>query len=72
MMNPQYQGKGYGSEIIEECAAHLKHIGFRSIQLAFAKGNPQSEAFWQKTGVIKTGNESENETYMAVIMRRIL
>lgn len=72
MMNPQYQGKGYGSKIIEECAAHLKHIGFESVQLAFAKGNPQSEAFWQKNGFEKTGNESKNETYTAVIMQRVL
>ena len=72
MMNQKYQGKGYGSKIIEECVIHLKHLGFESIQLAFAKGNFQSEAFWQKNGFDKTGNESQNEEYTAVTMQRIL
>lgn len=72
MMNQNYQGKGNGSKIIEECATHLKHLGFGSIQLAFAKGNLQSEAFWQKNGFDKTGIESKNEEYTAVVMQRIL
>ena len=48
MMNQRHQNRGIGSKIIGECAMHLKHLGFESIQLALAKGNPQSEAFWQK------------------------
>ncbi len=72
MMAQNHQGKGNGSKIIEECAAHLKHLGFGSIQLAFAKGNPQSEAFWRKNGFEKTGRESQNEGYTAVVMQRIL
>lgn len=72
MMNQDYQGKGNGSNIVEECVTHLKHLGFESIQLAFAKGNSQSEAFWKKNGFNKTGSESKNEKYTAVIMQRIL
>lgn len=72
MMNQDYQGKGNGSNIVEECVTYLKHLGFESIQLAFAKGNPQSEAFWQKNGFNKTGSESKNEEYTAVVMQKIL
>ena len=72
MMNQNDQGKGNGSKIIEECVTHLKRLGFESIQLAFAKGNLQSEAFWRKNGFDKTGSESKNEEYTAVVMQRIL
>lgn len=72
MMHRDYQGKGNGSSIIEECVTHLKHLDFEAIQLAFAKGNSQSEAFWQKNGFYKTGRESENEGYTAIVMQRIL
>lgn len=72
MMDQNHQGKGEGTAIIEECSAYLKHSGFAYIQLAFAKGNPQSEAFWKKNGFRKTGIESENEGYTAVVMQREL
>lgn len=72
MMNQKYQGEGIGSKIIEECAVYLKHLGFESIQLAFAKGNPQSEAFWRKNGFNRTGKESPKTDYTAITMQRIL
>lgn len=43
-----------------------------TVRPAFAKGNPQSEAFWTKNGFRKTGVAAEYENYTAVIMHREL
>lgn len=72
MMNQKHQNRGIGSKIIEECATHLKRLRFESIQLAVAKGNPQSEVFWQKNRFYKTGREVPKEGYTAVVMQRTL
>lgn len=72
MMEHEYQGKGVGSKIIEECVTYLKRLRFKYICLAYAKGNSQSEAFWMKNSFYKTGDESENEGYTAVYMQREL
>jgi RimJ/RimL family protein N-acetyltransferase len=58
MMNSEYQGKGIGSKIIEECCKYLKTLGFEKIRLGVDKGNPQSNAFWKKNGFI-TVSEAE-------------
>ena len=50
MMNAQYQGRGIGSQIVDEVTAHLKACGFNEIRLGVDKGNPQSRAFWTKNG----------------------
>lgn len=70
MMRKSEQGKGIGSSIIKECSDFLKKSGFRCIRLAFAKGNPQSKAFWLKNGFIYQGVEKDNGAYIAVLMER--
>ena len=61
MMEQEYQGKGVGTEIIQECIRYLGELGYSKIRLAIDKGNPQSEAFWTKNGFTKTGEEYPNE-----------
>ncbi|HJB22041.1 MAG TPA: GNAT family N-acetyltransferase [Candidatus Fournierella merdavium] len=72
MMNQGHQHRGIGSEIIRECAMCLKDLGVEFIQLAIAKGNPQSEHFWRKNKFHKTGREVPKEGYTAVVMQRAL
>lgn len=72
MVNKEVQGKGIGSEIIRESLQYLKKCNFSSVQLAYAKGNPQSEAFWKKNGFTATGKETDNGEYFAVSMERYL
>ena len=50
MMNVDLQGRGSGSKIIRECITYLKTTGCLKIRLGVDKGNPQSNAFWQKNG----------------------
>lgn len=68
MMNKDFQGKGIGTEIIEECETFLRGNGYLYIRLGFAKGNPQSEAFWLKNGFRRTGVEDVQERYTVVVM----
>ena len=70
MMEKGSQGKGIGSAIVEECFEFLDSIGYRFIRLGFAKGNPQSEAFWVKNGFVRTGVEADNGDYIVVVMER--
>lgn len=43
MVDHDVQGYGIGSIIIEEYAEYIRTLGKKTIQLAFAKGNLQSE-----------------------------
>lgn len=72
MMNKEFQGKGMGTEIINECGLKLKEEGYHYIRLGFAKGNPQSEAFWLKNGFERTGVEDVQESYTVVVMEKRL
>ena len=42
------------------------------VRLAYAKGNPQSEAFWTKNGFLKTGLEIPNDFSSYIIMEKEL
>ena len=72
MMNKEFQGKGLGTEIIKECFKSLKAEGYQYIRLGFAKGNPQSEAFWMKNGFERTGVEDVQERYTVVVLQKEL
>lgn len=58
MMNLEYQNKGIGSKIINECNHYLQKLGCKKVCLGVDKNNPQSNAFWKKNGFITIG---ENE-----------
>lgn len=70
MMEKGSQGKGIGSAVVEECFGFLASMGYRFVRLGFAKGNPQSEAFWVKNGFGRTGVEADNGNYTMVVMER--
>lgn len=72
MMNSEYQGKGLGTEIINDCCLYLSELGIKKIRLAVDKGNPQSEAFWTKNQFVKTGEEFPNDVSIYLPMERIL
>ena len=72
MMDKSRQGRGEGSKIIRDCLKFISGLGFGSVRLAFAKGNPQSEGFWRKNGFAPIGIESDEGSHIAVIMERKL
>ena len=66
------QGKGEGTALIEYLLRRLEERGFARVGLAYAKGNPQSRAFWQKNGFTPTGREKDSGGYTAVVMERLM
>lgn len=72
MVSGTEQGKGVGSEIINECCDYFLSQQYCFIRLGYAKGNPQSEAFWKKNGFEKVGLEIDNENYTVVVMQKQL
>lgn len=72
MMNSHFQGQGIGTKIIQEICAYLKELSFNIIQLAYVKGNPQSKAFWEKSGFLPTGIEKTLPKYTKIVMQKRL
>lgn len=72
MMAAEMQSKGLSTGIIDECGEYLRTEGFTSLMLGYAKGNPQSEAFWLKNGFVKTGRETPADGYTVVVMKKRL
>lgn len=72
MVERAFQGRGVGSRIVFALCACLRAMGYESVALAYAKGNGQSKAFWEKQGFTPTGEERPRETYTAVVLRREL
>lgn len=48
MTDTTIQGRGIGTEIISQLCSYLKLENYKSVQLAWVKGNPQSEHFLVK------------------------
>lgn len=72
MTNKSVQGRGVGTDIITDCLSYLSQCGYRRGRLGIDKGNPQSEAFWTKNGFVKTGEESEGDVSVYVLMEKAL
>jgi ribosomal protein S18 acetylase RimI-like enzyme len=49
-VNPQYQGKGYGSALIQQCVAYCKANGFTTIDLSVHHDNAQAIAAYKRNG----------------------
>lgn len=72
MMDIKVQGKGIGTEIIEELCNYLKNTGFKRVELAWVKGNPQSEKFWSKNNFNIIGERSSNASDHVIAAEREL
>ena len=66
------QGRGLGSEIIEELCGALRNMGFAAVRLGWVQGNPQAEHFWHKNGFRETGVTYQTENYIVVVAQREL
>lgn len=70
MMNQNLQGQGKGSQLIFGLCSFFQQQGFARVELAYAKGNPQSRHFWRKNQFLETGREVSCDGYTAVVMKR--
>lgn len=72
MVDAKYQKKGIGSSIIQNVVTGVKQAGLKRIELAYAKGNAQSEKFLLKNGFVKDGREIPVPGYTVVVMEQQL
>lgn len=72
MTDIRVQGQGVGSAIIEELCNYLSTLHFRSVQLAWVKGNPQAENFWIKNQFHPIRESSSNVAHEVIVGERIL
>lgn len=68
MTDVSVQGCGVGTAIIRELAECLGGMGIRSLRLGVDRGNPQSAAFWRKSGfaVLREGEYIVMERMLAL------
>lgn len=71
IMNADFQGKGIGSQIIEDVCTYLKN-SFFFVRLTYVKGNEQSEHFWIKNHFRRTGVTTRTKDYEMIVMQRAL
>lgn len=50
MCDIHIQRCGVGTSIIQELLGYIKTMGYKTVRLAWVKGNPQAEHFWIKNG----------------------
>lgn len=60
MTDVSLQGKGEGTEIINQLSLYLHSIGIASIRLGVEKDNPQATHFWHKNGFITLREIKQN------------
>jgi len=53
-MDPEYQGQGYGTEILNYSIDYLKNIGVSSVLLEVRKSNKTAQAVYEKFGFKKS------------------
>lgn len=72
MLDIKVQGQGIGTKIIEELCEYLKNTGFQRVELAWVKGNLQSEKFWIKNNFNDIGERSSNAAEHVIAAEREL
>ena len=71
MLDRARQGKQLGSAVVGEACETLRRAGFRLVQLAIDKGNPQSTHFWKKNG-FRVTRELEREEGTILVAEKAL
>lgn len=72
MMDKHLQSKGIGTGIFREVQKSLTLWGVKNIELAYVKGNRQSEAFWKKNYFIPKGKEVDQGKYIVIPVKKEL
>jgi len=49
-VDPNYQGRGLGKCLVDECLGGLRRAGLERANILVAKDNPRGREFWRRTG----------------------
>ena len=72
MCDVSIQKTGTGTGIIKELLEYLKEQGYRSVRLAWVKGNPQAEHFWIKNGFVKIKETTSSAADIVILAELLL
>ena len=72
MLRKSAQGRGIGTQIIEEAFDYLRQAGFSYARLGCIKGNIEGERFWKKQLFLPTGAEMQTDCYTVTVLQRPL
>lgn len=72
MCDVSIQKTGMGTDIMTALLEYLRERGYRSVQLAWVKGNPQAEHFWIKNGFVMVKETTNSVADCAILAERNL
>ena len=72
MTDVSIQNRGLGTEMIEYFCKYRADSGYRSVRLAYVKGNPQAEHFWLKNGFAPIMETISNVADKVILVERLL
>lgn len=72
MTDVSEQNKGVGTGIIEYLCGYLPNLGFKSVRLAWVKGNFQSEHFWLKNHFVPIAEKKNQVAGIVILAERLL
>jgi ribosomal protein S18 acetylase RimI-like enzyme len=49
-VDPNYQGRGLGKRLVDECLEGLRRLGLKRASIMVATDNPRGREFWSKYG----------------------
>lgn len=71
MTDVSIQNRGIGTEMIDYLCKYLAGSGYRSVRLAYVKGNPQAEHFWLKNGFAPIMETKSNVADKVILVERL-
>ena len=66
MMHKKYQGRGIGSQIVQDVLEYLKNF-YEMVQLGHVSTNEQAKGFWLKNKFEYTGQEYKEPQYLYIV-----
>lgn len=72
ILDPQDQGKGIASDIVEMICARSKQAGYHKIELGCIKGYVHAQNFWRKQGFLPTGRIKEMNDITILVLSKTL
>lgn len=72
MTDVSIRNRGLGTEMIEYFCKYLAGSGYRSVRLAYVKGNPQAEHFWLKNDFAPIMETKSNVADKVILVERLL
>ena len=72
MCDASIQKCGFGTELINELVEYIRTLEYKAVQLAWVKGNPQSEHFWIKNGFVAIKETSSSAADNVILAERKL